>query len=80
MAVNDETAGLLREIAGLLESQKANPFRVNAYRRAANTLGSLKRIAPGYRCREGYQRADGTARYRGRALPGPFTNMSQRVR
>lgn len=41
MIVNDKTAALLRQIADLLENQKANPFRVNAYRRAANTVESL---------------------------------------
>ncbi len=41
MSVNDEAVKSLREIADLLEDQKANPFRVNAYRRAANTVESL---------------------------------------
>ena len=31
-------AGQLREAAGLLEQQGANPYRVNAYRKAANTV------------------------------------------
>jgi DNA polymerase/3'-5' exonuclease PolX len=31
----------LREAAELLEQQQANPFRVNAYRRAAETLAGL---------------------------------------
>ncbi len=39
--MNDEIAKNLREIADLLEQQQANPFRVNAYRRAANTIESL---------------------------------------
>ena len=39
--MNREIAKLLREIADLLQKQKANPFRVNAYRRAANTVESL---------------------------------------
>jgi putative hydrolase len=38
---NRFAAGLLRECASLLEQQHANPFRVNAYRRAAQTLESL---------------------------------------
>lgn len=42
MSTNQEAAKSLREISDLLESQKANPFRVNAYRRAANTVGSLR--------------------------------------
>lgn len=39
--MNNEIGKLLREIANLLERQKANPFRVNAYRRASNTVESL---------------------------------------
>jgi putative hydrolase len=40
-AFNPFAASLLRECASLLEQQNANPFRVNAYRRAAQTLESL---------------------------------------
>lgn len=39
--MNEEIANKLREIASLLEQQDANPFRINAYRRAANTIESL---------------------------------------
>lgn len=39
---NSEIAEKLREIARLLEEQGANPFRVNAYRRAANTINDLE--------------------------------------
>lgn len=35
---NQRVAELLREMAGLLEAQDANPFRINAYRRAAQTV------------------------------------------
>lgn len=38
---NSEIAAKLNEIADLLEQQQANPFRVNAYRRAAATLAHL---------------------------------------
>lgn len=38
MATNKEIASKLREIAALLDEQKANPFRVNAYLNAAKTL------------------------------------------
>ena len=41
MTMNETVAAALREIAQLLQSHKANPFRVNAYRRAANTVASL---------------------------------------
>jgi DNA polymerase (family X) len=38
---NDEIAERLDEIAGVLAAQSANPFRVRAYRRAADTLRRL---------------------------------------
>jgi len=41
-AENAVVAGRLREAAGLLEQQRANPFRVNAYRRAATTIEALR--------------------------------------
>ncbi len=41
LAFNHAAAGLLRDMADLLSQQKANPFRINAYRRAAQTLESL---------------------------------------
>ncbi len=39
--MNEKVAKNLREIAELLEVQKANVFRVNAFRRAANTIENL---------------------------------------
>ena len=39
---NQQIADKLREAADLLAQQGANPFRVNAYRRAADTLASLQ--------------------------------------
>jgi len=41
MGSNQDVARRLREAADLLEVQGANPFRVNAYRRAAATVESL---------------------------------------
>jgi putative hydrolase len=38
---NKDISDKLREIADLLQEQGANPFRVNAYRRAANTVDGL---------------------------------------
>ena len=38
---NETIAALLREAARLLEQQKANPFRVRAFQRAADTLARL---------------------------------------
>lgn len=40
-ADNDQIAAMLIEVAKLLELQGANPFRVQAYRRAASTLMQL---------------------------------------
>jgi hypothetical protein len=42
-ALNRKIAAKLDEMAELLETQGANPFRVRAYRRAANALGELDR-------------------------------------
>lgn len=41
-SINQQIARKLFEAADLLEQQQANPFRVNAYRRAADTVLSLK--------------------------------------
>lgn len=41
--VNSRVADKLREVAKLLAQQGANPFRVGAYRRAADTVASLDR-------------------------------------
>jgi hypothetical protein len=38
---NHAAAGILRQCAELLTAQRANPFRVNAYRHAADTLDAL---------------------------------------
>jgi len=40
--LNQQIARKLREAAEVLEKQQANPFRVNAYRRAAETILSLE--------------------------------------
>jgi len=42
-SLNHEIAKKLRDIAVLLKAQKANPFRVNAYLHAADTLDNLPR-------------------------------------
>ena len=39
---NQQICTTLEELANLLEAQGANPFRVQAYRRAAGTLRELK--------------------------------------
>ena len=40
---NQQVAAQLREAASLLQAQGANPFRVSAYRNAANTIAHLPR-------------------------------------
>lgn len=39
---NQQIAECLREAADLLEAQSANPFRINAYRKAANFVAALQ--------------------------------------
>ena len=41
--LNTQVAGRLEEVASILEDQHANPYRVRAYRRAAETLRRLER-------------------------------------
>jgi hypothetical protein len=41
--MNAQVADKLEEVAALLEQQKANPFRVQAYRNAASTIRNLPR-------------------------------------
>ena len=40
---NQRIAEMLREVAALLAQQGANPFRINAYRKAADTIEGLGR-------------------------------------
>jgi putative hydrolase len=40
-AFNHDVASKLREIAALLNTQHANPFRCNAYLHAADTLDNM---------------------------------------
>ena len=40
-SINQQVAAKLREAADVLEQQAANPFRVGAYRRAADTISDL---------------------------------------
>lgn len=54
MVINNEIAANLRAIADLLEGQKANPFRVNAYLNAAKTIDSLTEPAEDLLNREGF--------------------------
>ena len=51
--VNRRVAELLRQYAALLEQQGGSPFRVNAYRRAAETVDSLEVDLDDLMAREG---------------------------
>ena len=42
MRVNEQVAGRLEEVAGLLREQGSDPFRVAAYLRAAATVRSMR--------------------------------------
>ncbi len=42
---NADIAKAMLEVADLLEAQQANPFRINAYRKAAETLKALPKSA-----------------------------------
>lgn len=48
-------AARLRDVADLLEQQRANPFRTGAYRRAAGTLDTMQRSAKDILAREGVE-------------------------
>ena len=54
MVKNIEIASKLREIATLLDEQKANPFRVNAYLNAAKTIGTMVEPVEDLLRREGF--------------------------
>ncbi len=69
--LNREIAGRLREVARLLEDQGANPFRVRAYRRAAETLERLQQSVADIVEREG---VDGL-----RALPGIGQSLARSI-
>jgi Helix-hairpin-helix domain len=55
IATNSEIASKLRAIADLLDGQKANPFRVNAYLSAAKTIENLAEPVEDLLKREGLQ-------------------------
>ena len=54
MVKNIEIASKLREIATLLDEQKANPFRANAYLNAAKTIGTMVEPVEDLLRREGF--------------------------
>jgi hypothetical protein len=70
--LNDEIAGKLEEAAALLEQQRANPFRVRAYRGAAATLRRLKEPVSDILSAEGVEGLD--------RLPGIGENLARAIR
>jgi len=52
---NRDAAAILREMATVLRAQDGNPFRINAYLRAASTLESLDRDAREILAQEGVE-------------------------
>src|SRR5690242_14022741 len=68
---NPAIAGLLREAAGILEQQRANPFRVRAFRRAADTIATLPENIRDLVNRDGPEAL--------RALPGVGTGIAAAV-
>ena len=52
---NADIAKAMLEVADLLEAQQANPFRINAYRNAAETLKELPKSATNILATEGIQ-------------------------
>jgi len=52
-SINAHCADRLREAADLLEAQRANPFRVSAYRKAATTVLDLPEDVAGIAARDG---------------------------
>jgi DNA polymerase (family X) len=69
--LNQQVAERLREAAELLEQQQANPFRVGAYRRAANTVAGLDEDVAVLLEREGIEGLD--------ALPGIGSVLAQAI-
>jgi DNA polymerase (family 10) len=69
--LNQQVAERLREAAELLEQQQANPFRVSAYRRAAETVAGLREDAAAFVEREGIEGLDG--------LPGIGPVLAQAI-
>jgi putative hydrolase len=69
--LNQRIAERLREAAELLEQQQANPFRVNAYRRAADTLAGLDEDVAALLEQQGIEGLD--------ALPGIGAVLAQAI-
>jgi hypothetical protein len=70
-AVNADVALRLEEVATLLEEQRANPYRVQAYRRAAETVRQLVRPVTDIMAAEGLEGLD--------ALPGIGASLARTI-
>jgi len=68
---NDDIAGRLDEVAALLEAQGAGPFRVRAYRRAAETLRALSEPVAEIHVRGGLEALE--------ALPGIGESIARAI-
>lgn len=68
---NDDIAGRLDEVADLLAVQRANPFRIEAYRKAAETLRSLPEPVSAIHARGGLAALE--------ALPGIGASISRSI-
>jgi DNA polymerase (family 10) len=56
---NQRLAALFRSMADLLSAQRANPYRVRAYRRAADALLALEEDVAAVALRQGLEEIDG---------------------
>ena len=56
---NQRLAALFRSMAALLSAQRANPYRVRAYRRAADALLALEEDVAAVAQRQGLEEIDG---------------------
>jgi putative hydrolase len=72
VTVNTQIARRLEEVAGVLEAQRANPYRVDAYRRAAITVRSLREPVSALLEREGLEAL--------RKLPGIGDRLALTIR
>jgi DNA polymerase (family X) len=70
-SLNQQIAARLREAAELLEHQQANPFRVGAYRRAAETVAGMDKDVAALLEEEGIEGLD--------ALPGIGLVLAQAI-
>jgi putative hydrolase len=58
-SLNQQVAERLRQVADLLAEQQANPFRVRAYRRAADTIAGLPQELADFVGRQGIEGLEG---------------------